>query len=89
MSLRLLKWRELCTTFSLQEQIKIVNLLSENNIPAKVEVKSSRDRLARDVIFGANPAAANSAGLRTEAINSYIIYTSKDDYDEAKRLINK
>lgn len=83
------KWRELFVTYSLQEQIKIVNILEENGIPAKVEIKSSRDRLANNVILGANPIAVNSSGLKTELINSYTIYVSKDDYDEAKSVLGK
>ena len=82
-------WKELCVTYSRQEQIEIVNTLEKNNIPVRVKVSDSRERFARNIILGANPVTVNSTGLKTELMNSYTIHVKKNYYTQAKWILNK
>ncbi len=81
------KWKELYTTFSLEEQLKISRTLTEHNIPVKVKFIDSRNRMSKNVILGANPMIVNSAGLSPNYSSSYVIYTEKKFYDKAKNLL--
>lgn len=78
------KWKELYTTFSLEEQLKISRTLTEHNIPVKVKFIDSRNRMSKNVILGANPMIVNSAGLSPNYSSSYVIYTEKNFTTEQK-----
>ena len=77
--------KELCITYSLEEQANIRNILCENQIDYQIKTVNRRSpspvaagTRARTGTFGENP------GLAYE----YIIYVKKDDYEKASHVIS-
>ncbi|MCI9354630.1 MAG: hypothetical protein HFE58_07490 [Firmicutes bacterium] len=72
--LTILNRKELCITFSLQQQSKIRASLTKNHIPYTVnEITPSAPGLG-------------VVDLEKECISQYIIYVHKDDFEKAKFL---
>lgn len=72
----ILNRKELLTTADMERQTKIRNILSENNIPYQVRVRSNTGGLSRSrtVLPGTNPAR----------MYQYYIYVKRSDYEKAK-----
>ncbi len=71
--------QELAVTFSLQEMIRIQNLLAENGLEYKVKT-FLQHRIDR--------ARTGSMGMNPDEMYEYIIYVCKEDYETAMHLIH-
>lgn len=80
-------WKELYVTFSYSEYMKKKSVL-EKNLSVKTKIRSSRNRLSRDVVMGANPLSTNSSQISNTTADEYVIFVKKENYETAKKLIN-
>lgn len=76
-------WTTIYSGMIYEEFIRIENILTSNQIKMKTKVKSNRNRLANNVVMGANPAVLNAGGMNQE----YKIQVKKDDFERACFLI--
>lgn len=81
-------WKEVYSGFSQAEYMRIKEVLSNNHIKYKVKVNSAQNRIARDLTLGGNPAALNSAGMKTVGLE-YKIVVKKRFLEQANFLISK
>ena len=77
--------RELCITFSMDEQSNIRQILSQNNINYYVKVIN---RMSPSIL-SAPRGRRGSFGQNMDYNYEYIFYVHKKDYDTAKYIINK
>ena len=74
--------RELITTFSMEKQAKVRDILSQNGIEYRVRTNSHPSgSTAR--------GRTGTYGLSADSAYQYSIYVHKQDYDKAVYLINK
>lgn len=81
------KWRELYRTYSQKEQIYFCKKLRQQDIPFKIKIHSLRSRMANNVLMRGNPMVENSANMKTDAMNEYVIYTTADFLEQAKQML--
>ena len=80
--LTLFNRRELITTFSMEKQAKVRDILSQNGIGYRVKTNShSSGTYAR--------GRTGSHGLNADHAYQYTIYVHRNDYEKAQYLINK
>jgi len=74
--------RELLTTYEMNEQARVRELLSNNKIDYQVKtVNHMSSAIARSHM--------GSAGQKMEHTYQYIIYVRKEEYDKAAKIIGK
>lgn len=83
--MNLLNRKEIYLTYSMNEQSKIRNILSQNNI--EYYIKTIIECLLHLLI--GNKKQAGSYGQSTDLNYEYIIYVHKKDYEQAKYAIGK
>lgn len=76
--------KELTTTFSMEQQAKVRNILSQNNI--KYIVKTVNRTTSS--VLGTTRSKTGTLGQNIKLSYEYIIYVHKNDYDKAKSIIN-
>lgn len=77
--------KELRITFSMEEQAKIRSILSAVQIEHYTKVKNRNSQ----PIGASMRARTGSLGVNTQAMNEYIIYVKKSDYEKAKYELDK
>ena len=82
--LTVLNRKELLTTWSMEEQTRVRNVLAQNNIDYRVKVVNPA---ARSTAFGNSRSRTGSFGVNTDCAYQYYIYVHKHDYDRARSLI--
>lgn len=78
--------KEITLTYSMSEQAKIRDKLSQGNI--KYYVKTI-NRMSPSPFAGGTRSRTGSFGQNMDLNYEYIIYVHKKDYEEAKYVINK
>ena len=76
--------KELLTTFSLEEQSRVRDILSSNGIDYKVKTVNPS---ARSYVGGSGRGRGGSFGINSDAAYQYYIYVRAGDYDLARSLI--
>ena len=77
--------RELLTTFSMDEQNRVRDILAQNGIDYRVKTVCPT---ARATAFGGSDRArTGSFGVDSQSAWQYYIYVHKKDYDRARSLI--
>ena len=87
MAFTFLKWSELIITCSRDQQMKICNTLNHHNIQTKTKIYTTRNRLSRNVIYGANAMTVNSSNIISPLSDQYRIYVKKTDLELDKHII--
>lgn len=75
--------KELCSVFSMNEQVNIREALSRNNIKYHIRTINNMSR------SGSTRGRSGSFGQNMDLNYQYIFYVHKRDYDEARYVINK
>lgn len=75
--------KELCSVFSMNEQVNIRESLSRNNIKYYIRTINNMSRP------GSTRGRSGSFGQNIDLSYEYIFYVHKNDYDEARYVINK
>ena len=83
------KWKEIGGTFSAAEQRVICEKLRDGGISTKVKTFSGRERLADDVIFGAEPLISAGSGFRPGSEIGFRILVEKERWEEARYLLRQ
>lgn len=76
--------RELLTTFSMEEQNRVRDILAQNNIDYRVKTVNPS---ARSAAAGSGRARTGSFGIDMDCAWQYYIYVHKKDYDRARSLL--
>lgn len=76
--------KEVCTTFDMQEQARVRNILAGNRIDYLVKII---DRTSSSSMAAGERGRAGTYGQNVNAMNEYTIYVHKKDYKKAKGLI--
>ncbi|MBQ8663300.1 MAG: hypothetical protein IJ471_05535 [Eubacterium sp.] len=74
--------KELCTTFDLERQALIRDILAANKIDYKLKLANPGRSHTRG-------HAHSTIGMNLNRANQYTIYVKKDDFEKAKYLINR
>ena len=70
--------KELLTTFSMEQQGKVREILAANNVEYRVRARSNTGGLAR--------SRTVIRGMKQELLYQYFIYVKRSDYEKAKYL---
>ena len=76
--------RELLTTFSMEEQSRVRNILAQNHIDYRVKTVNPS---ARATLAASGRARTGSFGVDMTCAYQYAIYVHKNDYARAQSLI--
>ena len=76
--------RELLTTFSMEEQARVRDILAQNRIDYRVKAVSPT---ARSTFGDVGRSRTGSFGVNGDCAYQYYIYVHKRDYDRARSLI--
>lgn len=76
--------RELLTTFSMEEQSRVRDILSQNHIDYRVKAVNPS---ARSTLVTSGRARTGSFGVDMNCAYQYSIYVHKNDYARAQSLI--
>ena len=76
--------RELLTTFSMEEQNRVRDILARNNIDYRIKTVNPS---ARAAVGGSGRARTGSFGVDMDCSYQYYIYVHKKDYAQAQSLI--
>ncbi len=76
--------RELLTTFSMEEQNRVLGILAQNHIDYRIKTVNSA---ARSTVAGSGRARTGSFGIDMDYAYQYYIYVHKKDYARAQSLI--
>ena len=76
--------RELLTTFSMEEQNRVRDILAQNGIDYRVKVTNPS---ARSTVAGSGRARTGSLGIDMDCVYQYYIYVHKKDYARAQSLL--
>ena len=76
--------RELLTTFSMEEQSRVRDILSQNHIDYRVKAVNPS---ARSTLVASGRARTGSFGVDMNCAYQYSIYVHKNDYARAQSLI--
>lgn len=76
--------RELLTTFSMEEQNRVRDILSQNHIQYRIKTVNST---AGTAFGGRGRARTGSFGVSARCAYQYYIYVHKNDYAWAQSLI--
>lgn len=77
--------KELCIVFSMKEQNRIREALSQNKIDFSIK---TINRMSSSPISSGTRSRTGSFGQNMDLIYEYIFYVQKKDYNTAKSLIN-
>lgn len=76
--------RELLTTFSMEEQNRVRDILTRHHIDYRIKTVNPG---ARSTFGSSGRARAGSFGIDTDCAYQYYIYVHKKDYARAQSLI--
>lgn len=76
--------RELLTTFSMEEQCRVRDILAQNHIDYRVKTVCPS---ARSTFASSGRARAGSFGIKMDCAWQYYIYVHKKDYARAQSLL--
>ena len=76
--------RELLTTFSMEEQSRVRDILAQNHIDCRVKTVNPS---ARSTVAGSGRAHTGSLGIDMDCVYQYYIYVHKKDYARAQSLL--
>lgn len=82
--LTLFNRKELLTTWSMEEQIRVRELLAQNGIDYRVKTVNPS---ARATAGSSSRSRVGSLGVDTDCAYQYYICVHKKDYDRARSLI--
>ena len=82
--LTLFNRRELLTTFSMEEQTRVRDVLAQNGIDYRVKTVNPA---ARSTMAASGRGHTGSLGVDADFAYQYYIYVHKNDYDRARSLI--
>lgn len=76
--------RELLTTFSMEEQSRVRDILSQNHIEYRIKTVNPS---ARAAFGGGDRVRTGSFGVNADCAYQYSIYVHRNDYAWARSLI--
>ena len=82
--LNLFNRKELLTTFSMEEQNRVRDILAQHRIDYRVKVVNPA---ARSTFGDVGRSRAGSFGVNMDCAYQYLIYVHRKDYDRARSLI--
>ena len=82
--LTLFNRKELLTTWSMEEQTRVRDVLAQNGIDYRVKTVVPT---ARTALAASGRSRTGSFGIRTDCAYQYYIYVHKKDYATARSLI--
>ena len=78
--------KEIYLTYSMSEQVKVRDILSQNNIDYYVKTVN---RMAPSLFAPGRRSRTGTFGQNMDFSYEYTIYVHKKDYDKARYLINR
>lgn len=85
--LTVLNRKELISTFDIQIQAEVRNILAQNGI--EYTYKTVNRRKSSPFFTGGTRVSTGTYGENLSLMNEYTIFVVKDDYDKAKYLIRE
>lgn len=76
--------KELFLTFDMQEQVRIRNILADNNIDYIIKTVN---RMSPSPFAAGSRSRVGTFGQDISAMYKYVFYVHKEDYEKAKYLI--
>lgn len=78
--------REVAVTFDMKEQASICEVLAKQQIDYRVKVVN---RMSPSPMAGGTRTHTGTVGQDLSAMNEYIIYVHKSDFEQAKHILTK
>lgn len=76
--------KELLTTWSMEEQVRVRDLLAQHNIDYRIKTVNPT---ARSTFGDVGRSRTGSFGVNTDCTYQYYIYVHRKDYDRARAMI--
>ena len=80
--------KELLTTFSMEQQARVRDVLSANQIDYTIKTVNRTSPSAIPTTMGSR-SRQGTFGINTDAAYEYVFYVKKKDYEKALHLIRK